>query len=66
MRSFLIHKNISLYYWLRTRIGKEKAFRVAKTVEKIILNTDIFFAISFCMFAAIILLWFFLVWFEMI
>jgi len=37
MRSFLINKNLSLYYWLRGRIGKERAFRVANTVEKIIL-----------------------------
>ncbi len=37
MRSFLINKNLSLYFWLRARIGKEWAFRVANTVEKIIL-----------------------------
>ena len=37
MRSFLINKNLSLYVWLRGRIGKEMAFRVASTVEKIIL-----------------------------
>jgi len=37
MRSFLINKNLSLYYWLRGRIGKEGAFRVANAVGKIIL-----------------------------
>ncbi len=37
MRSFLINKNLSPYFWLRARIGKEWAFRVANTVEKIIL-----------------------------
>jgi hypothetical protein len=37
MRSFLINKNLSLYFWLRQRIGKERAFKVANTVEKIIL-----------------------------
>jgi hypothetical protein len=37
MRSFLINKNLSLYFWLRRRIRKERAFRVANTREKIIL-----------------------------
>jgi len=37
MRSFLVNKNLSLYFWLRGRIGKERAFRVANTVEKMIL-----------------------------
>jgi hypothetical protein len=37
MRSYLINKNICAYYWLRRRIGKELAFRVASTVEKAIL-----------------------------
>jgi hypothetical protein len=37
MRSFLINKNLALYYWLRRRIGKEGAFRVANTIEKTIL-----------------------------
>jgi len=37
MRSFLINKNMSLYYWLRKRIGKAKAFRVANTIEKVVL-----------------------------
>jgi len=61
MRSFLIHKNLSLYHWLRRRIGKEMALRVAKSVEKIILNIDVFFAISFLTIAGLILFWFFLV-----
>jgi hypothetical protein len=37
MRSFLINKNLSLYYWLKKRIGKRGAFRVANTFEKLIL-----------------------------
>jgi len=37
MRSFLINKNLSFYYWLRKKIGKENALRVANTFEKIIL-----------------------------
>ena len=37
MRGFLINKNLSLYYLLKKRIGKEKAYRVANTFEKIIL-----------------------------
>jgi hypothetical protein len=37
MRSFLINKNLSLYYWLKKRIGKRKAFWVANTTEKGIL-----------------------------
>ncbi len=37
MRSFLINKNMSLYYWLRKRMGKTLAFRIANTVEKVIL-----------------------------
>jgi hypothetical protein len=61
MRSFLINKNQSFYYWLRRRIGKERAFRVANRVEKIILNIDMFFEISFLMIAGIFLLWFILV-----
>jgi len=57
MKSFLIHKNQSLYHWLRGRIGKERALRVANTVEKTILNIDIFFEISFLMIAGIFLFW---------
>jgi hypothetical protein len=37
MRSFLINKNLSFYYWLRKRIGKKGAFRIAITLERIIL-----------------------------
>jgi hypothetical protein len=37
VRSFLINKNMSLYYWLRRRIGKTIAFRIANTIEKVIL-----------------------------
>jgi len=37
MRSFLINKNLSLYYWLKKRIRKKWAFRVVGTIEKVIL-----------------------------
>jgi hypothetical protein len=37
MRSLLINKNLSFYYWLRKRIGKKVAFKVANTIEKVIL-----------------------------
>jgi hypothetical protein len=37
MRSFLINKNLSLYYWLRKRIGKRIALRVTNMIEKVIL-----------------------------
>jgi hypothetical protein len=37
MRSFLINKNLSLYYWLKKRIGKERAYRAASAIEKVIL-----------------------------
>jgi hypothetical protein len=37
MRSFLLNKNLSLYYWLKRRIGKRRAFKVAIMVEKVIL-----------------------------
>ncbi|MBP1698610.1 MAG: hypothetical protein H6Q41_3798, partial [Deltaproteobacteria bacterium] len=29
MRGFLINKNMSLYYWLRRRVGKTIAFGIA-------------------------------------
>jgi hypothetical protein len=61
MRSFLIHKNLTLYHWLRRRIGRGRASMVAKWVEKIILNIDVFFAISYLTIAGLILFWFFLV-----
>jgi hypothetical protein len=37
MRGFLINKNLSLYYWLKKRIGKESAYRVSSVFEKLIL-----------------------------
>jgi hypothetical protein len=37
MRSFLINKNLCLYYWLRKKIGKREGFRVANSIEKVIL-----------------------------
>jgi hypothetical protein len=37
MRSFLINKNLSLYYWLKKRIGKGAAFWVAHSIEKVVL-----------------------------
>jgi hypothetical protein len=37
MRGFLINKNLCFYYWLKKRIGKAYAFRVATTIEKTIL-----------------------------
>ena len=37
MRSFLINKNLSLYYWLKKRIGKRGAFLLANSIEKGIL-----------------------------
>jgi hypothetical protein len=37
MRSFLINKNLCLYYWLRKRIGKKRALSVAGAIEKVIL-----------------------------
>ena len=37
MRGFLLNKNLSFYYWLKKRIGKVWAFRVANTTEKVIL-----------------------------
>jgi len=37
MRSFLINKNLSFYYWLRKRIGKKNALKIARGIETIIL-----------------------------
>jgi len=37
VRSFLINKNLCFYYWLRKKIGKPRAFRVANRLEKILL-----------------------------
>ena len=61
MRGFLIHKNQSLYHRLRRRIGRKRALRVANTVEKVILDMEIFFLISFLMIGGLTLFWSFLV-----
>jgi hypothetical protein len=37
MRSFLINKNLCLYYWLKRRIGKKWALGAANAIEKTIL-----------------------------
>jgi hypothetical protein len=37
MRSFLINKNLSFYYWLKKKIGERGAFLVANSIEKVIL-----------------------------
>jgi len=37
MRSFLINKNLCFCYWLRKRIGKNRALQVASNIEKAIL-----------------------------
>jgi hypothetical protein len=37
MRSFLINKNLCLYYWLKKKIGKKWALGVANSIEKTIL-----------------------------
>jgi len=37
MRSFLIKKNLSLYFWLTKKIGEKWAFRVADSIENTIL-----------------------------
>ncbi len=37
VRSFLINKNLCLYYWLKKTIGKVWALRVADAIEKTIL-----------------------------
>ncbi len=37
MRGFLINKNLSLYYWLKKRIGKKWACVIAITIENGIL-----------------------------
>ncbi len=35
--AFLINKNLSLYYWLKKRIGKEGGPKVTCAIEKVIL-----------------------------
>ena len=37
MRSFLINKNLSLYYLLKKKIGKKQGLVVANTIEKALL-----------------------------
>jgi len=37
MRSFLLNKNLCFYYWLKKKIGKKWALRVANRTEKMIL-----------------------------
>jgi hypothetical protein len=37
MRNYLINKNLAFYYWLRQRIGKDRALRVARITERTIL-----------------------------
>jgi hypothetical protein len=36
MTAYLINKNLCCYYWLRQRIGKNRALRLARTTEKVI------------------------------
>lgn len=33
MNSWLINKNLCFYYWLRPRLGRQRALKVAKTIE---------------------------------
>ena len=37
MRSFLINKNLALYYWLRKKIGRKRALRIANNIETLVL-----------------------------
>jgi hypothetical protein len=37
MRSFLINKNLSLYYLLKRKFGKKQGIAVASTIEKALL-----------------------------
>jgi hypothetical protein len=62
MSSFLIHKNLSLYHWLRRKIGKVRALRVSNTAEKIIVDIEIFFVIRFLAVGGLALFWTFLVY----
>jgi len=36
MRAFLINKNLCLLWWLRSRIGRQKAKAVCMVIEKVI------------------------------
>jgi hypothetical protein len=40
MRSFLVNKNLSFYYWLKKRIEKRGAFWVANIIEKVIFGGE--------------------------
>jgi hypothetical protein len=62
MRSFLIHKNLSLYHWLRRKIGKVRALRVSNTAEKLIVDIEVFFVIRFLAVGGLVLFWTFLVY----
>ena len=62
MRRFLIHKNLSLYHWLRRRIGKVRALRVSNTAEEIIVAVEIFFVMRFLAVGGLALFWTFLVY----
>ena len=62
MRSFLIHKNLSLYHWLRRRIEKVRALRVPNAAEKIIVDIEIFFVFRFLAVGGLALFWTFLVY----
>ena len=33
----MINKNLCFYYWLKKKIGKDRAFKLANKIEKIIL-----------------------------
>jgi hypothetical protein len=37
MRSFLINKNLTVYYWFKKKIGKKKALRIANSIENLVL-----------------------------
>ena len=62
MMSFLIHKNLSLYHWLRGRIGKVRALRASNTAEKIIVDIETLFVIRFLAVGGLALFWTFLVY----
>jgi hypothetical protein len=36
MEAYLINKNLCFYYWLKKRIGKKTALRLAKDIERAI------------------------------
>ncbi len=61
MGSFLIHKNTSLYHWLRRRTGKERVLRAENRAEKTILDMEIFLMIRFLAVGGLVIFWTFLV-----